>query len=257
MRIFRPCKGGLARLGGLAARGGSACVSGWPCWGEGRHDDVFIAILQQRGVPEARCRPGFAEGGLFLPQGRIKDDHPPRWRSRHEGMEVTATTAPDSTVVLHYPIGCSNCGQTHVLSERPSFSRGASLRFRCQRCHIQVRSSMCTCRACGSKLVHCRCSVEGAHSTLTQRPLAAFFAAAATRANPHPCGLPPASRGRLRLPLPWCTPSRVVSVVPTASPARPSLLGCAAPLRMTRRPRLRVPHPEWRGVRRHHGLVGP
>ena len=184
MRIFRPCKGGLARLGGLAARGGSACVSGWPCWGEGRHDDVFIAILQQRGVPEARCRPGFAEGGLFLPQGRIKDDHPPRWRSRHEGMEVTATTAPDSTVVLHYPIGCSNCGQTHVLNERPSFSRGASLRFRCQRCHIQVRSSMCTCRACGSKLVHCRCSVAGAHSTPTQRPLAAFFAAAAARQTP-------------------------------------------------------------------------
>ena len=37
MRIFRPSKSGLARLGGLAARGGYACVSGWPCWGEARH----------------------------------------------------------------------------------------------------------------------------------------------------------------------------------------------------------------------------
>ena len=116
-----------------------------------------------------------AEGGLFLAPARIKFEFPPRWRSRHTHMDVTCTSAPDARVLVHYPVGCSNCGRTHVLSERPSLVGGASPRFRCQQCHVQVRSSMCICRACGNKLVHCRCATAAAHSTPTQRPLAAFF----------------------------------------------------------------------------------
>ena len=131
----------------------------------------MVAVLQQRGITDSKSRPGLAGGGLFLAPAEF----PPRWRSRHLHMDVTCTTAPDARVVVHFPVGCSNCGQTHVLSERPSFTGGASQRFGCQKCHVQVRSSMCTCRTCGSKLVHCRCSTAGAHSTSSQRPLAAFF----------------------------------------------------------------------------------
>ena len=165
LRICKPCKGGRARLAGLAARGGAACISGWPCWSAERLEDVMVAVLQQRGIPETRSRPGIAEGGLFLVPARIKYEFPPRWRSRHTHMDVTCTTAPDARVLVHFPVGCSNCGQTHVLSERPSFTGGASQRFRCKKRHVQVRSSMCICKACGNKLVRCRCATAGAHST--------------------------------------------------------------------------------------------
>ena len=163
---------------------------------QGRAGDVGVTALTSR----AGVRLG--SWSRISPQNAGRH---PRWRSRHEGMEVTATGPPDSNVMLHYPIGCSNCGQTHVLNERPSFSGGASMRFRCQRCHTQVRASMCTCRTCGSKLVHCRCSVAGAHSTPTQRPLAAFFAQAAARlapGEPGPSGAPARAQRASSAPAP-------------------------------------------------------
>ena len=179
-QLFAPCRG-RSRLSCLGIRTSVACFQAWPSWDDARHREILCRILAQRGIDLARAREGLAGSEMVLTIGSINMSRPASWRPRHTNLEEPqlVTVAMDGGTASSFPVQCSKCGGTHILSERPSLT--CSPRIYCQHCGTLVRLRRCRCVTCGNFMEKCDVgsalvarptgsSPSGRASSVLQRP---------------------------------------------------------------------------------------